>query len=207
MVRLPDTEKQQRRDQIVSAAVSQWLEEGFDATSVAAIAQRAGVAKGTVYLYFDSKESILAEVIARYSLEPDVRGLLSSMESVAPDQAIRLLIRGVWTALLGRIEVVRLLVREITIRPEHARTFIENVVLPTNRALAEYLERAAERGALELEGIDSFVAARALVGALTIFVFTQKVFGGDDLFPISEETIVDTVSRLFINALQIAEDR
>lgn len=209
MVRLADTDKQElenrRRDQIVAAAVSQWLEQGYDATSVAAIAHRAGVAKGTVYLYFDSKASILTEVIARYSLAPDIEAFLSAMEGVAPRRAVRFLVRGIWTALHPRIEVVRLLVREITIRPEHARTFVENVVLPTNQALADYLDRSADRGELDLLGIDSFVAARALVGALTIFLFTQTLFGGAELRPIDDDTIVDTVTRLFTNALKIEE--
>ena len=207
VARLAEGDKQalekQRRDQIIAAAVDQWLAEGYDATSVAAIARRAGVAKGTVYLYFDSKASILAEVIRRYSLAPDVETFLANMDDVPPGRAIPFLVRGLWTVLLSRVEVIKLLVREITIRPEHARTFVENVVLPTNRALAGYLERAAERDELELDGIDSFVAARALVGTVTIFIFTEQIFGAAELRPIPEGAILDTISRLFINGLRV----
>src|SRR5262245_29500248 len=65
-----------RRDQIVTAAVELWLEDGFDAVSVEAIARRAGLAKGTVYLYFRTKEEILGAAIERYSLVPDLAGFL-----------------------------------------------------------------------------------------------------------------------------------
>lgn len=191
----------ERREQIVSAAVASWLEHGYDATSVAVIARRADLAKGTVYLYFDSKESILAEVFRRYSIEPDVRESLAAMDSLGAERAIRLLVETIWTVLRARVEIVGLLVREISIRPEHARNFVEKVVLPTNEALADLFERAADRGELDLAGVDSFVAARALVGTLTIFLFTQELFGGASVRPIADDAIVDSISTIFVRGL------
>ncbi|HEX5071400.1 MAG TPA: helix-turn-helix domain-containing protein [Vicinamibacterales bacterium] len=69
-----------RRGQIVDAARQSFLKQGLAATTVEAIARTAGVAKGTVYLYFASKDELLREILAQDLQEfhdstvPAVRG-------------------------------------------------------------------------------------------------------------------------------------
>ncbi|BDT99309.1 TetR/AcrR family transcriptional regulator [Nocardia sputorum] len=53
---------EQRRSQIIEAAYEVFADQGFEATTVGAIAKRAGIGHGTVYRYFDSKIEILREV-------------------------------------------------------------------------------------------------------------------------------------------------
>jgi TetR/AcrR family transcriptional repressor of nem operon len=55
-----------RREQILDAAERVLLERGLATTTVADVAETAGVAKGTVYLYFESKDAILSGLRARY---------------------------------------------------------------------------------------------------------------------------------------------
>ena len=55
--------KDARPDEILAAARIEFAEQGFARSSIASIAQRAGVARGTVYLYFDSKDAILRALI------------------------------------------------------------------------------------------------------------------------------------------------
>jgi AcrR family transcriptional regulator len=55
-----------RRRQLLDAASEVILEKGFDAMTVSEVAARAGVGKGTVYLYFDSKTALLLGVRDRY---------------------------------------------------------------------------------------------------------------------------------------------
>jgi AcrR family transcriptional regulator len=66
-----------RREQILDAAVAVFTERGVAATAMSEIATRAGVAKGTLYLYFDSKELLVEALAARY-------------QQVVVDEAIRL---------------------------------------------------------------------------------------------------------------------
>ena len=81
-------------------------------------------------------------------------------------------------------------------RADNARIFQERVLLPGNRMLAEYLDHCVERGALR--PMDTFVAARALVGCLVMFMLSQNVLGGSELRPISDGAIVDTIAELFL---------
>ena len=56
-----------RREQLLDAAAAVIVEKGFASTTVADVAERAGVAKGTVYLYFDTKEDLVTGLQARYA--------------------------------------------------------------------------------------------------------------------------------------------
>ena len=61
-MRIKDESKQQR---IKEAMVRLILREGIDGTSVSKIAREAGVSPATIYVYYDSKEEMLAEVFRR----------------------------------------------------------------------------------------------------------------------------------------------
>lgn len=66
-MRVKDENKQQR---IKEAMVSLILREGIDGTSVSKIAKEAGVSPATIYVYYNSKEEMLAEVFREYSTAP-----------------------------------------------------------------------------------------------------------------------------------------
>jgi AcrR family transcriptional regulator len=70
-MRRKDDEKEQR---IKDAVIALTLTEGFDGTSISKIARRAAVSPATVYVYFDSKETMLREIYREYS--EDVYGYL-----------------------------------------------------------------------------------------------------------------------------------
>jgi AcrR family transcriptional regulator len=186
-----------RRDQILEAAIRLWLRGGFDATSVEAIAREAGLGKGTVYLYFPTKDAILDEAVRRYSLLSTLGELTHLLEAAPPEKAIPGIVAGLWTTLRERAPLIGLVLREVPLRPENARTFLEKVVLPTNRLLADYLEAGVASG--DLRPLNTFVAARALVGMLVVFLLTQEVFGGRALSPLSDEAITETVTDLFLH--------
>lgn len=185
-----------RRDQIVEAAVRCWLADGYDATSVSAIAREAELAKGTLYLYFPTKQHILDEAINRYSMLPDLQTFLAAAGDTPSETTIPMLVRGLWLTLKKRVDQVRFFVREVSVRPEHARHFLQTVVLPSNDALAEHFAGEIESGAVR--PLNMFVASRALVGMLVIFLFTQEVFGGKDIRPIDDDDIVNTIADLFL---------
>jgi AcrR family transcriptional regulator len=67
-------EKLQRRDEIIAAAKKVFVHKGFHATTIADIAKEAGLAYGSVYWYFDSKDDLFRKLIAveEYSLRTHV---------------------------------------------------------------------------------------------------------------------------------------
>ena len=188
-----------RRTQILEAALRVWVRHGFDGSSVEAIAREAGRAKGTLYLYFPTKDAILEAIVGRYSLLPDMTELATALRDTPPDRAIPLIARRFYERLRERAPLVGLVLREFSLRREDARVFLERIVLPVNRLLAAYLDEFVTQGVLR--PLDTFVAARALVGMLMIFVLSQHVFGGDEIQPISDDAIVETAQELFLRGI------
>lgn len=203
MPRIKDDQREalseSRRHQILDAAIRVWVERGFHQATVEEIARASGLAKGTLYLYFPNKEAILQAVLERYSLLPDATALASDLRDADPVEAIPIIVRRLWARLRERAPLVALFFREISLRPENARLFLERIVLPTNRLFARWLDGLVASG--RLRPLDTFVAARALVGMLVMFLLTQEVLGGRALRPIDDEAITGTVSEIFLRGV------
>jgi AcrR family transcriptional regulator len=60
-----EQQKEARRVAIIDAALEEFTAQGYTATKLDDVAVRAGIGKGTIYLYFDSKESLFEEVVRR----------------------------------------------------------------------------------------------------------------------------------------------
>src|ERR1700731_1211008 len=73
-----------RRAAIVQAALDEFCARGFAATRIDDVAARAGVAKGTIYLYFDDKEALFREIVTTM-LVP----LIATLEAPPPDVPVR----------------------------------------------------------------------------------------------------------------------
>jgi AcrR family transcriptional regulator len=186
----------ERRAQILDAALRLWTRHGFDATSVEAVAREAGVAKGTIYLYFATKEALFAAAAERWSLLPDLRSLGAALRGQPLAVALPRIAEQLWGRLRSAAPLVALLFRELALRPDEARRFLEAVVLPANGAFAAFLDERVQSG--ELRRLDTFVAARAFVGMLVMFVWTQHALGGDRLRPLDDRAITETGSELFL---------
>jgi AcrR family transcriptional regulator len=188
-----------RREEILEAAVRLWGERGFDGTSMAAIAREVGLTKGTLYLYFESKDALLDEVLHRYSLRPDVEGLLAAMESRPLDEIVRLLVKATWHGLDARRPLVRLMLRELPGHLDKAERFVTQVLLPVNQLLAELLE--ARLPADRLAKLNPWVAGRTLMTMTASFWATQEIVGAGRHVPVSMADATDTLAELFLNGV------
>ena len=93
-MRLKDEDKQRR---IKEATVSLILREGIDGTSVSKIAKEAGVSAATIYVYYDNKEEMLAEVFKEYAHQPYKYIMNCVSTDMGGAELIETLIRGCYT--------------------------------------------------------------------------------------------------------------
>lgn len=89
--RLWDVQKQEREERIIEAAAALFAERGFEATSIEAIAEQAGLAVGTVYNYFTNKTALLMRVVLRGRPE-SLAQLAESMDEL-PDEPVEAIFR------------------------------------------------------------------------------------------------------------------
>lgn len=167
--------KHARPRELLVAALALFIEQGYEATRTEAIAERAGVSKGTLYLYFDSKESLFNDLIAeRFFCRFPFEG-----EEGLEGQAGAELLRGVvtvWrTALLeGRVSgVVKLVFTEVRHFPILADFWVHQVMAPT-RAVVRY---AVEKGVAQAEfrAVDPDLVMNALVQPLIATCLHRQV--------------------------------
>lgn len=187
-----------RRTQLLDATLRVLARKSFDSASVSEIAREAGLSKGTVYLYFENKDALLDALIERYSMLPTLQSL-GQLPDVPVTDLIKRVVPLFYRGLRSRKDVLSLLLREGPTKLENGKLFLERIVLPSNRLVASWLERnlGPERAA----EIDTFVAARALVGMLLVFFFTQELLGGSELHPIADERITSTVAEIFVHGV------
>jgi len=148
----------ERREAILAAALDEFSARGFAATRLDDIAARAGVAKGTIYLYFSDKESLFQELV-RAMLSPLVGAIEAAPMQDVPVRVVAETIVDVFVNHIYRTrrkDVLRLIVTEGARFPNLAAFYYREViarVLPAMRAL---FTRAAERGELPHDALARF---------------------------------------------------
>lgn len=156
---------EQRRAQLIDAALDLFSAHGFEATRVADIAQAAGVAQGLLYHYFPTKEALLAAIIERHGPLP----MLTELLAITPDRPARetlLLLAGrAYGLIQERQALARLLLRELIWRPE----MLGMGMLIRERALAmlgRYLQSRVAAG--ELRPHDSLVVGQLFISNVIV---------------------------------------
>ena len=141
--------KEARPQELVAAALSLFVEKGFAATRLDEVAARAGVSKGTLYLYFDSKEALFLAVI-REGIVPVIQeGRKLLAEHV--DDPVRMLREYLfgWWSMIGNTElggVPKLMTSEAQNFPDVAEVYVREVIQPAKGLLREVLERGVAKG-------------------------------------------------------------
>ena len=158
-----------RREAILAAALDEFSSRGFEAARLDDVARRAGVAKGTIYLYFRDKESLFQELI-RTMLTPLVGTIEALGQSDVPlpmlaDRIAELFVREVYET--RRKDVVRLMISEGRRFPKLAEFYYHEVLSRIIAAVRSLLRRAAARGEVP-EGLAEFPQIIAAPGMLAI---------------------------------------
>lgn len=141
--------KEARPQELTAAALSLFVEKGFAATRLDEIAARAGVSKGTLYLYFDSKETLFKAVIAE-GVVPAIEEGEAMLERHADDPVtlLREFLYG-WWARIGNTElggIPKLMISEARNFPEVAAYYHETVIHRGLKLIRTVVQRGVEQG-------------------------------------------------------------
>jgi AcrR family transcriptional regulator len=152
--------KEARPSEIVEAARLTFLDKGFAATRVEDIARRAGVSKGTVYLYFPTKEALF-EGVVRINVVPVIEGMIRSIEADTTTPAInqlKLIGRTMYSEMVGtdRRRLLHLIIAEGPHFPWLTEFYHREVLSKGVALIRAVLRRGEARGELRLDGVDEF---------------------------------------------------
>ena len=172
-----DVRSAARKEAILKAALEEFSASGFAAARLEDVAKRAGVAKGTIYLYFADKEALFQE-LARSMLSPLVGHIETFATADVPfrmlaDNLVEVMVREV----IGtpRKDIIRLIISEGTRFPALAEFYHREVLSKVIAALRQVLQRAVDRGELRHKVLVEFPQ---LLGApLLVAIIWNSVFG------------------------------
>jgi AcrR family transcriptional regulator len=166
-----------KRESILTAALDEFSARGFEATRLDDIAKHAGVAKGTIYLYFRDKESLFRELV-RAMLMPVIGNIESMGEADIPmnvlaPQLVELFVREIFET--RRKDVIRLIIAEGRRFPKIAEFYYREVLARVIAAMRKLLRRAAERGEVPQALVDfpQIIAAPGLVAIIWSGLFER----------------------------------
>ena len=199
--RLPE----ERPRQIIDAALEVFGERGLGAARLEDIAKRAGLSKGTIYLYFPNKEELFREVVRSVIVARLERAEheVGERSAVTATEQLREYMREWWTFLLSPTyaTLYRLIIAELPRFPDLAEFYAREVVRRAHALVSGIVTRGIERG--EFRPIDPVAAARMMSSMFishALWCSRREVF--QHVTSCSEEQILRDITDFVLHALR-----
>jgi AcrR family transcriptional regulator len=203
---LPERRTRQRRkearpDEILDSALAEFSEFGFGAARLESVARRAGIAKGTIYLYFGSKEELF-EAVVRRAVSPIVATMGPLMETFAgsTEEFLRGPFRQALSALLrsDARHLARIMLTEGHAFPGVVAFYYREIVQPGMALLRAIVARGVVSGEFRRTGLEEY--PQPLMGAPVLLLLWHSMFG-KHAPPLDVDRVLETHIDLILRGL------
>ena len=170
--------KQARPQELLDAALDLFVEKGFAATRAEEVAARAGVSKGTLYLYYPSKEELLKAVIRANLSHEIAEGEAIARHFEGPTTELLPHIISEWWRRIGETRasgICKLIVSEVRNFPDIAAFYYDEVVQPAERLIGGVVQRGIDRG--EFRAVPVRETVHALVAPMLFMMLHKHSMG------------------------------
>lgn len=187
---------------IMAAALELFSEKGFSATRLDEVARRAGVAKGTLYLYFDSKQDLFIKVVEhalRQNIAPLEQAFKAHKGSVAGflETVFQTLGQRLGEGNLGVMP--KMILAEAAHFPELAAYYRDHVIKRVHRFFTAVIERGIAEG--EFREVEAKSAARVLMAPFLMLALVRQTPVIREGFRIDPKAHVAAARDLLFNGL------
>lgn len=191
-----------RTEEILDAALQVFGQSGFARAKIDDVARLAGVSKGTVYLYFDSKEALFREMVRAKVVACLTEGeaLLRTHQGSARTLLVEL-IQGTYRRMRREemMRIARVVQGELPHFPELARFYFDEVILRARRLVQQVLERGTASGEFR-PSLNGF-AARGLSSLLVHTAQVQCFFHPYDPQALTDEQAVEGLIDMYLHGV------
>ena len=182
----------EKRDALMDAAVTLFLRDGYDRTSLDAVSKEAGVSSATLYKHFPTKAELFGAIMARFWNDNDCTPL---PQLATPREGLTQIGRD-YVALLNdeaSVPLFRVIIAENQRFPELGRELYERGKKPYLERMDTYLDQEVQQGRLAIDDIPA--ATRQLLGMINDVVFWPRLLLAD--YDMSAEA----VDQVIVNAV------
>jgi len=199
----PRTRKKEARPaELLVAALDAFRERGFAATRMEDIAARAGVSKGTIYLYYPSKQAVF-EALVRERLLPNltrIEAALAMTPASAPDRLRMVLAALTRVANDPRLLALpKLVLTEAGTFPDLARFYRQEVVARGLRLITDILEQGMQDG--DFRPLDPQAAARLFMAPMILAALWQGAFASIEDNPLPPAALLAQHGEVFLRGI------
>ena len=201
--------KEARPLELIDAALGLFVERGFAATRSEDVAARAGVSKGTMYLYFPSKEELLKAVIEHYVVNPIAEGMdvIDRFEGSSAE-LLALMLR-LWWERIGETPaagILKLMMSEAGNFPEIAQFYADEVIAPSNLMVARMVQRGIDTG--EFRTVDVPRVVSVMIGPLVFLAMNKHSLGACSLnYLLDPNAVIEAQIDLVLHGLENRQPR
>ena len=153
-----------RRKQILKAALSVFSTKGYGESTMADIAEAAGVGVGTLYNYYKNKRDLLISLVERLLFTEGLISIVSRMDGQGDRQMIDLLLQERLEFAIGNAQTIIFLFFEIQRDAKLRKHYVQKVVNPAITKLEDFIRSQVKRG--NFRQVDDRIIARTIMGTL-----------------------------------------
>jgi AcrR family transcriptional regulator len=195
--------KEARPQELMDAALALFAEKGFAATRLDDVAHKAGVSKGTLYLYFDSKEELFKAVV-RSGIVPailEAERLVDDFTGTA-SALVEQIVRGWWQLIVTThlSAVPKIMIAEARNFPELASFYHDEVISRGKAMLVRALQRGVGSG--EFRPIDVEAAVHIVMAPLVMRAVSQHSLDCIHREPVEPEAYFRTYLEFVLRSLR-----
>jgi AcrR family transcriptional regulator len=189
-----------RRDQIIDAAMQVFAQKGFSRATNKDIAREAGITPGLIYYYFESKEDLLKTIIETRSPAQLITTLPPQVFELSPEIFLRMLILRALSIIESEklIQLVRMLLPEVVHNTEVA-PIIFSLIQRLLEFLGKYFEAQMEKGALRR--VNGVMTAQVMVGSVFGFVLRRQILRDPTALEYTHEQIAEVISETVLQGI------
>lgn len=197
-----EQQKEARRSAIIDAALEEFTAQGFTAAKLDDVAERAGIGKGTIYLYFDSKESLFEAVVRRNLFpQPDMAELyIAGLEGSSAAEVLTAHFRNMYHFMKNdKVPHLLMMILGETARfPKLARFFHDEMISHSQKLIRSIVARGIANGEFRADAADIYT--QLLISPALNGVIWNLQFG--DLAPIDIDHYAEAHIDFMLRALK-----
>lgn len=201
MPRKPGPPTEERRSQILEAALKVFAEKGFKRATNKDIADAAGVSPGLLYFYFDNKEDLFFAILENRVAPGSFPLPLEQMRAFPPEQVLTMIAQYGLIRLDNQdtMNIFKIFIGE-AVYSEPIRALANINISRLIATLASYLESQMEQG--HLRRADPMLCAQTFLAGLMASLVRRQFLADPQMLSYSVDEIVNTVVSIFLRGMQ-----
>ncbi len=190
-----------RREQIIDAALRVFSQKGFERTTNKDIAQEASITPGLIYHYFESKEALLKAAIEEHSPVGFIHTLPTQIHDQSPEVFLAFMAQKILQITESEqfVRLMRVFLPEVIYNPA-ITSFNLAAIQEVSGFLVNYLE--TKMGSGELRRSDASLTVQVFTGSLFAFVIRRQILQDPLALQYTHEQIVEQVVNVILDGLR-----